>query len=660
MAGRKITFEVLTLQNGRWSMHGRYDNQERAMAMSEAEKLEKQKSIKTVKVVKETYDPESDSSSEVTVYQSAGSGTGAGAGSKRGGASPPAKKTKKTTKTAPKGAPQAQAPAEDQPQAGEAGKKNHKTSGFGLIGKIAIIILVAAIAGTFLSSMISFVVRNTKLLEGVIQRSELGTLLFVVFVLAFLLTGIVLALIFLNKDDLSAAPDLPHVGSGAGNQNQGQARSQNKNPYTQDKGDSFYGEDGEDDGLEEEDDEGTVYADDIEEDAFDRDAEAESIRQAVKKESEQVKNLRNNLVAFLEEGIGEIKAANVRLDKFNLFGLSLFLAGACDAFGIEEGLNNNERNEVLAELVVLLGISKPQADKFVKIYDSYLATDSRYLNMFKSGIDAMRSRIRSTEESSVGLQMKNALNEWNKPKPKDPDTGPITVMFTDMVGSTALNQEKGDKVAQEVVRQHNRIVRTNLTVYNGKEIKHTGDGIMASFSVSSSGVEAAAEIQKQIMAETRADEEVLLKIRIGLHAGELIVEDNDLFGTTVQLAARICDRADTGEVFVSETIRSICAGTAELDFFDEGKYELKGIDKPMTLYSIIYDEHAEERRDARHAKEGDEVGGKGKRITESEEGDDEDSDQINDLAPDENNEEETDTIDSENELPGLETDDKKK
>ncbi|MCW9033274.1 MAG: adenylate/guanylate cyclase domain-containing protein [Rhodospirillales bacterium] len=622
LAGKKVTFEVLAMQNGRWSMHGRYDNLERAAAMKEAETLDKQKGIGTVKVIKETYDPETDETNEVTVFQSAGAGVPSGGGKSK--QSPPPQKKKEfskkgTAKTQTKTSAPAEAPTGQQ-QAATQGGQAPKTSSMGLIGKILMIIVISIVVGTVLSAAGSLIVRNTDLLTGVISRNSYGTLLFAVFVLAFLFTGIIMAMMILNKEDLNAAPDLSHGVGSRDHSKQKHSHQKRSSSSSTVKDDGFYGEDAEDDGLDkEEDEEGYVYSDEEEEDGLDLDAEAEAIREAVKKESLKVEKLRDDLVAFLEEGINEIKAANVRLDKFNKFGLSLFLAGACDALGIEEGLKNNDRNEVLAELITMLGISKTQGVKFSKVYDSYLATDSRYLGMFKSGIDAMRSRIRSNEVSSVGLQMKNALDEWNKPKPKDPETGPVTVMFTDMVGSTALNQEKGDQVAQEVVRKHNRIVRSNLTIYNGKEIKHTGDGIMCSFSVSSSGVEAAAEIQKQILAESDPNEEELLKIRIGLHAGELIVEDNDLFGTTVQLAARICDRADTGEVFVSSTIQSICAGIANIDFFDEGQYELKGIDKPMTLYSIVYDELAEERRAARHAKEADEVGGKGKRIVEGEE-----------------------------------------
>ena len=169
---------------------------------------------------------------------------------------------------------------------------------------------------------------------------------------------------------------------------------------------------------------------------------------------------------------------------------------------------------------------------------------------------------------------------------KEESSGPISVMFTDMVGSTELTQTRGDAVAQQIVRTHNRIVRDALTKYAGKEIKHTGDGIMASFPTTSNAVESAIFMQRVTGTHNAANPELPLNLKIGINAGEPIAEDDDLFGTTVQLAARIVDKAVKGEILVSEIVRGICAGK-ELRFSNRGAFEMKGFKSPVLSPCIL-------------------------------------------------------------------------
>ena len=145
----------------------------------------------------------------------------------------------------------------------------------------------------------------------------------------------------------------------------------------------------------------------------------------------------------------------------------------------------------------------------------------------------------------------------------------------------------GDAVAQQVVRAHNRIVREALTKYTGKEIKHTGDGIMASFSTTSNGVAGAMEIQVETAKHNVNNPDLPLHIKIGINAGEPISEDNDLFGSTVQMAARIVDKAKADQIFVSEIVRGICAGK-EVKFENRGPYEMKGFEDPPILYEVVW------------------------------------------------------------------------
>ena len=153
-----------------------------------------------------------------------------------------------------------------------------------------------------------------------------------------------------------------------------------------------------------------------------------------------------------------------------------------------------------------------------------------------------------------------------------------TILFTDLESSTALTQRVGDEAAQELLRGHNSAVRGALEANGGREVKHTGDGIMASFPSAVSAVQAGIAIQRELM-----DGEV--RVRVGINAGEPIAEDDDLFGTAVQLAARITDRAEPGQVLVSNVVRELCAGKL-FEFASMGDATLKGFDEPVTLYEV--------------------------------------------------------------------------
>jgi class 3 adenylate cyclase len=167
--------------------------------------------------------------------------------------------------------------------------------------------------------------------------------------------------------------------------------------------------------------------------------------------------------------------------------------------------------------------------------------------------------------------------------PAAPSTGDVvTILFTDMESSTAFTQRLGDAEAQELVRSHNTIVRDALSAHAGNEIKHTGDGIMASFSSASSALECAIAIQRAVAAQ---EGDTPLRVRIGLNAGEPVVEEDDLFGTAVQLARRICDDAEPGEILTSNVVRELAAGKGFL-FADRGEVALRGFEDPVRLYEV--------------------------------------------------------------------------
>jgi class 3 adenylate cyclase len=169
------------------------------------------------------------------------------------------------------------------------------------------------------------------------------------------------------------------------------------------------------------------------------------------------------------------------------------------------------------------------------------------------------------------------------------DPGIRTVMFTDIVESTSMTQKLGDDAAMELVEAHDAIVRDALKACNGREVKHTGDGIMAAFLSAAAAVRCATQIQRELAK--RQDGHAPLKVRIGGAAGEPVERDKDIFGSTVQLAARLCSHAQPEQILVSNVVAELCIGKG-LHFHPLGEVTLKGFDTPVHVHAVHWPEGA--------------------------------------------------------------------
>ena len=174
--------------------------------------------------------------------------------------------------------------------------------------------------------------------------------------------------------------------------------------------------------------------------------------------------------------------------------------------------------------------------------------------------------------------------------PAEIPEGTVTVLFTDLVDSTRLNQALGDDAARELTRRVESAAHRQIEAHRGVPIKDIGDGTMAAFPSARRAVAAAREIQadvrridRDLPAGDRPDGGVAL--RIGLHTGEVIAEDGDLHGETVIIAKRIEGLAPPGGILASQTVHGVL-GTARDELVDQGPAELKGIDAEWTLYLV--------------------------------------------------------------------------
>lgn len=173
------------------------------------------------------------------------------------------------------------------------------------------------------------------------------------------------------------------------------------------------------------------------------------------------------------------------------------------------------------------------------------------------------------------------------PSKNEHDPGTRTILFTDIVGSTDITQRMGDQIALDMLQIHDQIVRAALAELHGREVKHTGDGIMAAFHSAASAVRCGMSVQQSICGRRDENPNVPLRVRIGIASGEPIEHHNDLFGSTVQLAARLCAQAEPEQILVSNAVAELCIGKS-LPLKDVGHVTLKGFEQPVRAHSIVY------------------------------------------------------------------------
>lgn len=165
-----------------------------------------------------------------------------------------------------------------------------------------------------------------------------------------------------------------------------------------------------------------------------------------------------------------------------------------------------------------------------------------------------------------------------------PDTALRAILFTDIAGSTAVSTSHGDRVAMELVHRHDIVVRDALGRFGGREVKHTGDGVFASFTSVLRAVQASMSIQQGTTQDDVSDRPPLA-VKIGLSVGEPVEDSNDLFGAAVNLAARLCAHADGGEILTSSAVRDLTIGKG-ITYESRGAIGLKGFPEPVPLYSV--------------------------------------------------------------------------
>jgi class 3 adenylate cyclase len=161
----------------------------------------------------------------------------------------------------------------------------------------------------------------------------------------------------------------------------------------------------------------------------------------------------------------------------------------------------------------------------------------------------------------------------------EPDRVLSTVLFTDIVDSTSRAAELGDRRWREVLAEHDRVVRSSLARFRGREVKTMGDGFLATFDGPARAIGSALAIRDGVAAAG-------LSVRSGLHTGEIVLAGDDVAGIAVNIAARISAMAGSGEVLASSTVKDLVAGSG-IRFEPRGVHRLKGIPDEWRIFAAL-------------------------------------------------------------------------
>lgn len=601
----QVSYEVYVKdRSGRWQIHGHFTGAQKKQAEEEAKQIERANHVSGVKVIREVYNHATNSSDEYVVYETRGQGklenTNPQAKPKRSSASKPqakpqapaqapSREEKPEHKTSEKAAPAAKKPV-------AARKSNALTESQSLVGLVLKMMVAFCIAIAIGLAAMLIAAKGLELLPGMgvkISQGFFDKANFLSFTIGFLASVVPMLMSLTKKFKGSASKSSrsyapvsqpkaqPHgKRKPAGPSDNGNAKRKSAAELAAELANDT--DDSADDTPSSEEEEEKEKQEELSED---QEAPIDDTPDKPLVETREMRATRDQMKNFITGSIEAIQRTVPTLDAYHKFGVNLYVAGACDACSEKNALAQKDGRTILRDCISALGANKSMADTFCKNVDDYIL-EPKYKDMYGAGRQSMDAYIK--DEKSIITSVSKAIADWSE-KPAAGPQGAAgkklhALMFTDIVDSTAKTQELGDHGAQQMVHIHNQIVRTALINNYGKEVKHMGDGIMAVFPSSGSSVEAAIEIQKN-MASHNASQDMKFQIRIGINAGEAIAEENDLFGSVVQLAARVCAQAGGDETLVSDNVKKTYSGSRAA-FVSKGTRQMKGFSEPIEVFQV--------------------------------------------------------------------------
>ncbi len=227
-----------------------------------------------------------------------------------------------------------------------------------------------------------------------------------------------------------------------------------------------------------------------------------------------------------------------------------------------------------------------------------IVEDSQILAAVRAGAAGYLLKEASPEEVSESVRAvhrgepllhpdaaRSLMRELSQPS-RVPE-GTVTILFTDIEGSAAVFDRLGDDAARVLFREFDVVVREVVETHGGVEVKHQGDGLMLAFSSARRALLCAVDIQASTVERNASRADNPLNVRIGLNTGDVISEDDDYFGSSVIVAARVASAAKGGEILLSEATKAV-AGRIRVPLLDRGPHELRGLSETCRLYEAVW------------------------------------------------------------------------
>jgi class 3 adenylate cyclase len=194
----------------------------------------------------------------------------------------------------------------------------------------------------------------------------------------------------------------------------------------------------------------------------------------------------------------------------------------------------------------------------------------------------------ATEARETSIDLVAAAVAHELPTVPDQDGGTLTIVFSDIENSTSRSAELGDAAWMELLHVHNAIIRRQVARFRGSEVKSQGDGFMLAFASARAAVEAMIETQRALESWARSQPTSAVRVRVGIHTGEVIRVRDDFFGKHVNVAARVANSARGGEILVSALVREIVEARGDLTFDEPRAVALKGLPGEWTVYPVCW------------------------------------------------------------------------
>jgi class 3 adenylate cyclase len=199
----------------------------------------------------------------------------------------------------------------------------------------------------------------------------------------------------------------------------------------------------------------------------------------------------------------------------------------------------------------------------------------------ETSIDAVARSVRNTKDTKQLLGSQDF-------------EGTITIVFSDIESSTERATSMGDTAWMKVLNKHNDIVRRNLKKWAGHEVKNQGDGFMLTFPGARRALRCMIAVQKDLAEAERLDEEGSVRVRVGVHTGEVIAAGDDIFGLHVMIAARVASKANGREILVSSLVHEVVSARGDLRFGEPRLVAHKGIEGDHLVYPLDWENYVEE------------------------------------------------------------------